>query len=71
MLKNLALQLSAVVMLDSLAEMLTHCLLLPCEDVPLEHGKRHEMVLVGIVTSSGVGQSNSAEEAEDQIGMHS
>ena len=48
-LEDMTSELAAIIVLHSLAQMLTHELLLPGEAMPLEHGQGHQVVLMGVV----------------------
>ena len=52
--EHLALQSVAIIVLDSLTQVLSHCLLLTCKAMPAKHGKCYQMVLMRIMACCGV-----------------
>ena len=52
--KHLALQFAAIIVLDSLTQVLSHGLLLTCKAMPAKHGKCYQMVLMRIMACCGV-----------------
>ena len=67
MQEHLALQFAAIVVLDSLTQVLSHGLLLTCKAIPTKHSKRYQMVLVCIVACCGVRRCKSAVKLQVKI----
>lgn len=53
-LEDLPLQLAAIIMRYSLAQVLSHCLLLPNKAEPLKHCKCYQVILVCIMSRCSI-----------------
>lgn len=60
--EDLALQFAAIIVLDSLAQVLSHCFLLTRKAMPSEHGERYQMVLMRILACCGIRRRKPAAE---------